>query len=282
MKSLENYNPGVVFLYFLLVAGLVMFASNPVITGISFVAMNAVAFAYTPEGLGRSYLFYFLIFLLTTLTNPVFSHNGVTVLFVVNDNPVTLEAVLYGVMTGFMILSVILLFRVFSSIMTADRLMYVFGRAFPKFGLLVSMALRFIPLFGRQRRKFENTQRTLGLYKNENVIDTVRGKIAILSAMTTWGLENGIVTADSMSARGYGIKRRRTSFSMFRFTRSDALFLSFVILSCGFIFFCIATERLKTEFYPQIRLTPATVYPVLCYIVFAALAFFPLAAKKKK
>lgn len=280
MKSLENYNPGVVFLYFLLVAGLVMFASNPVITGISFIAMNAAAFAYTPEGLGRSYLFYFLIFLLTTLANPVFSHNGVTVLFVVNDNPVTLEAVLYGVMTGFMILSVILLFRVFSSIMTADRLMYVFGRAFPKLGLLVSMALRFIPLYGRQRRKFENTQRTLGLYKNENVIDTVRGKIAILSAMTTWGLENGIITADSMSARGYGIKRRRTSFSMFRFTRSDALFLSFVILSCGFIFFCIATERLKTEFYPQIRLTPATVYPVLCYIVFAALAFFPLAAKK--
>ena len=279
MKPLEKYTPAVIFLYFLLLASLAMFAANPVMIAISVLTMNAAAVAYSREGLARSYVFYAIIFVLTSLANPVFSHNGVTVLLVVNDNPITLEAVLYGVMTGFMILSVLLLFRVFSTLMTSDRLLYIFGRAFPKLGLLLAMTLRFVPLFGRQRRKIENTQRTLGLYKDENAIDTIKGKLSVLSAMTTWGLENGIVTADSMSARGYGIKRSRTSFSMFRFERSDLGLLLIVIASCTFIFFGIATDKLKTDFYPRMQLPPFSPYATVCYILYTGLAIFPLVAK---
>ena len=279
MKPIEKYNPAVLFLYFLLLASIAMFATNPVMVGIAFAAMNLTAVSYTRDGLGRAYLFFFVIFILTSLANPIFSHNGVTVLLVVNDNPITLEAVLYGVMTGIMILSVLLLFRVFGTLMTSDRLLYIFGRAFPKLGLLLSMTLRFVPLFGRQRRKIENTQRTLGLYKNENAIDNIKGKLSVLSAMTTWGLENGIVTADSMSARGYGIKRTRTSFSMFRFERSDAMMLTLIIISCGFIFLGIAMDRLKTDFYPRMQLPPFSLYAIMCYVIYAGLAFLPLAAK---
>ena len=279
MKPIEKYNPAVLFLYFLLLASIAMFATNPVMVGIAFAAMNLTAVSYTHDGLGRAYLFFFVIFILTSLANPIFSHNGVTVLLVVNDNPITLEAVLYGVMTGIMILSVLLLFRVFGTLMTSDRLLYIFGRAFPKLGLLLSMTLRFVPLFGRQRRKIENTQRTLGLYKNENAIDNIKGKLSVLSAMTTWGLETGIVTADSMSARGYGIKRTRTSFSMFRFERSDAVMLTLIIISCGFIFLGIAMDRLKTDFYPRMQLPPFSLYAIMCYVIYAGLAFLPFAAK---
>lgn len=279
MKPIEKYNPAVLFLYFLLLASIAMFATNPVMVGIAFAAMNLTAVSYTRDGLGRAYLFFLVIFILTSLANPIFSHNGVTVLLVVNDNPITLEAVLYGVMTGIMILSVLLLFRVFGTLMTSDRLLYIFGRAFPKLGLLLSMTLRFVPLFGRQRRKIENTQRTLGLYKNENAIDNIKGKLSVLSAMTTWGLENGIVTADSMSARGYGIKRTRTSFSMFRFERSDAVMLTLIIVSCGFIFLGIAMDRLKTDFYPRMQLPPFSLYAIMCYVIYAGLAFLPFAAK---
>ncbi len=279
MKPLEKYNPGVLFFYFLLLASIAMFAANPVMIATALMAMIAAASSYTRDGLGRACVFFFIIFVLTSLANPIFSHNGVTVLLVVNDNPITLEAVLYGVMTGVMIFSVLLLFRVFSALMTSDRLLCIFGRAFPKLGLLLAMTIRFVPLFGRQRRKIENTQKTLGLYKNENAIDTIKGKLAVMSAMTTWGLENGIVTADSMSARGYGVRRSRTSFSMYRFERSDAVLLVLVILSCTFIFFGIATDMLKTDFYPRMKLPPFTVYSVICYVLYAGLAFFPFAAK---
>lgn len=40
--------------------------------------------------------FYVSMFLLVAVTNPLFSHNGVTPLFYLNGNPVTLEAFVYG------------------------------------------------------------------------------------------------------------------------------------------------------------------------------------------
>ena len=46
------------------------------------------------------------VFVITLLINPVISHNGVTVLFFVNDNPVTAEALVYGSAVGAMIVSV--------------------------------------------------------------------------------------------------------------------------------------------------------------------------------
>ena len=49
-----------------------------------------------PQRFGRIG-FYVPLFLLVAVTNPLFSHNGVTPLFFLNGNPVTLEALLYGV-----------------------------------------------------------------------------------------------------------------------------------------------------------------------------------------
>ena len=36
------------------------------------------------------------LFTVLTLLNPLFYHDGITVLFVINDRPFTLEALLYG------------------------------------------------------------------------------------------------------------------------------------------------------------------------------------------
>ena len=51
----------------------------------------------------KSHLFFFLLFLALALINPLISHNGATVLFVMNDNPVTLEALLYGINSAAMV-----------------------------------------------------------------------------------------------------------------------------------------------------------------------------------
>ena len=42
-------------------------------------------------------------FLLMAFANPLLVHNGETVLFFMNDNPVTLEAMIYGGMSSLMI-----------------------------------------------------------------------------------------------------------------------------------------------------------------------------------
>lgn len=76
--------------------------------------------------------FYLPLFLLVAVTNPLFSHNGVTPLFFMNGNPVTLEAVVYGVFISVMVVGVLFWCKCYNEIMTEDKFLYLFGRIIPK------------------------------------------------------------------------------------------------------------------------------------------------------
>ena len=216
MRRFQDHNPIVVFVYFLLVTVVCVLCMTPTVTLVSLAgAVILDSVVYEKRGIGK-HLRMLLIFFLLSLLNPFLYHNGVTVLFVLNDNPITLEALLYGVCAALMVISVLYWFRSFSVIMTEDRLLYVFGVFSPKLALLFSMTLRYIPLFSKQAKRINNAQKALGLYKEDNAIDSIRGGVRIFSALMTWGLENGIITADSMAARGYGV-RKRTFYTIWKF-----------------------------------------------------------------
>ena len=114
----------------------------------------------------------------------------------------------------------------------------------------------------------------MGLYKEDNVVDRSRGRIRVFSVLVTWALENGIVTADSMSARGYGIRKRR-HFSIFKFHISDALILSLALVLAVLTCTCLAVGALDFEFYPSIKQAPLTYASCIGYISYGALALLP-------
>ena len=275
MKAFDSYNPIVLFVYFLTVTEISMFAFNPVMIAIALISQILATFMLARDGSGRFFIYALFIFIVTSAANPVFSHNGVTVLFVMNDNPVTLEAVLYGVSMGTLICAVLMLMRIFTRIMTGDKMLYIMGSASPKLALLISMTFRFIPLFHRQAAKIEKTQRALGRYTGENAIDNLGMKMKIFSMMTTWGLENGIVTADSMSARGYGTGRR-TAFSVYRFRRADAVLLGTLVLCAGLIAFLIATDAVKFSYYPKMSGIAHSPAAIVCYILYGLMCMLPV------
>lgn len=274
MKDFAEYNPIVIFVYFFAVAGMSMFTTDPVILALSLT--GSVLFFISRNGRKelRSHIFFLILFIVMSLVNPLFNHNGVTVLFVMNDNPVTLEALLYGISSAAMIVSILYWFRSFTQIMTGDKLLYLFGSASPKLSLILSMTLRYIPLFGKQVKKTDAAQKALGLYKEDNIVDRVRGGTRVFSVMVTWALENGIITADSMTARGYGIGRR-TFFSLYKFRKND---LVLILISLGLLGVTAAGMGLGAidfEFYPAITATPMTAVSVLTYAAYGLLAFIP-------
>ena len=55
--------------------------------------------------LARNLAYYFFLFLLLAVVNPLFVHNGETILFFMNDNPITLEAFFYGMIVAVMIIA---------------------------------------------------------------------------------------------------------------------------------------------------------------------------------
>ncbi|HHW25487.1 MAG TPA: cobalt transport protein [Clostridiales bacterium] len=274
MKRLEDYNPTTIFLYFLAVTVVPTVFVDPALAALS---LSGAAAYYILRGQGRLRDFYVYggLLLAMALINPLFRHNGVTVLFVMGNNPITLEATIYGFVASSMILSVILWFSTFSRIMTSEKLLYLFGRVSPKLALILSMALRYIPLFSTQAKRVGDAQKVLGLYKEDNIIDDIRGGARVFGVMVSWALENGIITADSMAARGYGIGRR-SSFAIYKFTRADAALLLMILTLFGAAAGVSVLLGVSFTFYPAIK-PPPSLPAAAVYSAYALLSFLPAA-----
>lgn len=279
MRTIDQLNPIAVTVYFLLVSGMAMFCMDPLLLGISLVGV--LLFYLIQNGLksGKTHVYMLVLFLVMTLINPLVSHRGMTVLFVMNNNPVTLEALLYGMTAAGMIVTAMYWFGLYSQMMTSDKLLYVFGGASPKLALLLSMTLRYVPLFGRQAKKVSQAQKALGLYKDDNIVDSFRGGMRVFSVMVTWTLENGIITADSMSARGYGIGKR-SRFSLFRWRKEDVLFVFVAIILFACAVYGVGGREFM--FYPAVSAPALETKAIIGYIAYALLALLPTIMKGKE
>lgn len=274
MRTFTDLNPIAVAVYFVAVSGIAMFCMNPLLLSLSLFGALLLFFVQNGSRHWRSHLSYLGLFLVLALINPIVSHNGVTVLFVVNDSPVTAEAIIYGQVASMMVIAVLYWFRSFTQIMTSDKLLYLFGKLSPKPALILSMALRYLPLFKRQAQKINQAQTGIGLCKDDNLIDRTKGGIRVFSVMVTWSLENGIITADSMSARGYGIGRR-SHYSIFSFRTADRLLLLTTFLLSALTAVSITIGALDTLYYPAFRPAKLSVWSAVGYISYGLLVLFP-------
>ena len=260
MNSIENQNPILTFSYFLAVTLPAMFSMNPIMLMLSLAGALALFFVKNGVKNARSHLLFFALFLVIALVNPLFQHNGVTVLFVLNGNPVTWEAVFYGIMAGLMTVSVLYWFRLLSQMMTSDKYLYIFGRFSAKLALLLSMALRYVPLFGKRMKAIRMSQKALGLYKDGTLIDKIRGEVRIFSIMVTWALENGI----------------------FRFHASDGILLAMILLLLGMTLSGLAAGAVDFVFYPAIIPHESSIFAVLTYTAYGILACLPTALEMEE
>ena len=263
MRTLEQYHPITIALYFFMTAGVVMFSMHPVLLVLSLLGAIFTFLVQKDKpkgGHGMAIALFFVIALL----NPLISHNGVTVLFVVNHNPITAEAFYYGIAMATAILAVLYWFRTFTHMMTSDKLLCLFGALSPKLALVLSMGLRYVPLFQQQWAKVEQAQKGLGK----------PGKLRVFFGMVTWVLENGIITADSMAARGYGTGKR-SHFSIFHFSRKDGILLG--IMTAFFALTCIGlgSGSMAIAYYPAVVVAKATPWTYIAYVAYGILALLP-------
>ncbi|MDE6150334.1 MAG: energy-coupling factor transporter transmembrane protein EcfT [Ruminococcus sp.] len=275
MKGCLNLNPRILTAYFLAVLLISMFLWNPVIQIISLSGSLLFLLSISDiKGFTYDLGFYAVLFLLITITNPLFSHNGETPLFFMNGNPITLEAIIYGSVMGIMIISVIIWCKCFGRIMTTDKILYVFGGFAPKLTLILSMALRFIPMFKKQAKKVSNAQKTMGLFSQKSITDKTLSSSSVLSSMTGWALENAVETGNSMKSKGYGLKPR-TSYFMFKFSINDGLVIAFTIVLSVVTLACTAMGKLDFNFYPSISKISFDFLSLTAYISFGILSLLP-------
>ena len=275
--AFAGFHPVNNFLYFVIVLAMSMFSMNPVILLLSLT--GAVCYSIKLKGTGKfakSLLYMIPLLLFTAAINPVFNHQGITILtYLPNGNPLTLESMLYGFFAATMMITVITWFSCYTEIMTSDKFVYLFGRIIPSLSLLLSMTLRFVPKFRAQYREVKTAQQCIGgKDEGKRFTEKLRIGVRILSILITWAMENAIETADSMKSRGYGLPGR-TAFSIYTFDKRDRAMLVWLLAGAVILSLSRITGGMYFRFYPSIKMAEAGFFSILADIVFLLLCLTP-------
>lgn len=277
--SFSTYHPAINFFYFLIVILFTMFFNHPVFLGIGLV--TAIAYSCLTLGVRKALKFNLLrmlpLLLIAVVFNPLFNHYGIHVLgYFQNGNPITLESIIYGFVIGLMLITVIIWFASYNKVMTSDKFIYLFGRVIPAMSLILSMVLRFVPKFKAQIHKISMGQKCVGRdVSNGNILERAKHGITILSIMITWALENAIETADSMRARGYGLKGR-TAFSIFRFDKRDGILSAVMGAALALICAGIYQGAAYVQYNPYYKVLGTTPLTVITYVLYTGFCLVPV------
>ncbi|MCH5296473.1 MAG: energy-coupling factor transporter transmembrane protein EcfT [Ruminococcus sp.] len=277
-NTFSQMHPIVNFVFFAFVISLSMFMLNPVCLVISLICglLNAV-YLNGKKAVRLSLLYLLPTIALISIVNPVFNHDGVTILtYFPWNNPLTLESIIYGVATAVLLSAVVLWFSCFNKVMTSDKFIYLFGRIIPSMSLILSMALRFIPKFISQFNVVRNTQKCIGRdISNGSPFQRLKHAAKIVSIMITWALENAIETADSMKSRGHGLKGR-TAFSIYRFSKRDIITLVTIIIIGTSLVVMSMLKIAKFRYFPSVKGNVVSVTSIIYYILYFVLMLIPL------
>ena len=248
--AFSGFHPVVNFLFFVAALGLTMFIQQPVYLLISMISGCAyLLYLQGKKGFLRQVGYLVPILVMMAVMNPMFNHEGVTVLwYLPNDNPITLEAICFGLASAVMMGASIVWFNCCNTVFTSDKIIYLFGRIIPAMSLLISMTLRFVPRFKNYLQSVLRVQK--GMHEPENNKEKLQQAMAAFSSTVSWAMEQSIVSADSMKSRGYGIQGR-TAFSIYIFEKRDGItLLSMAVLCMGAVAPSLAGWT-TWEYYPN-------------------------------
>jgi energy-coupling factor transport system permease protein len=142
---------------------------------------------------------------LSALFNGLTIHVGDTPLLRLPDwlpllgGPVTLEALVFGVQNGLALTVIFAGFAVFNQVTPVRDLVQLTPRAFHEVGVVISIALTFVPQTARSLNRIRQAQAVRG-----HRVRGLRDWPPIVVPLLVSGLERSMGLAEAMVARGYG------------------------------------------------------------------------------
>jgi energy-coupling factor transport system permease protein len=273
-----GYHPIINYIYFGYAVLIPILFMHPFFLAASFTSALAWSI-YLSRERGRKFGLRFVLplMVISALFNPLFNHEGASILFYIEDNPVTLESILYGAGAAVMIGGVILCFACYNAVMTSDKFIYIFGRIVPAMSLIISMALRFVPRYKAQAGRIASARRGIGFdVSSGKFFPRIRSGGEILSVMITWALENAIETSDSMRSRGYGLPGR-TAYSIYRLGTRDRLLLLLMLPLMAASVSAVISGAVSVLYFPVFTMTGEAPFAQIVFGCHAAICFLPFA-----
>ncbi len=295
-------HPALTFGFFLCAIVLSVVVQHPLWLGVCIVCSAALYLCVRGRAAGKMIALMAVVFCLLAAVNPLFNTMGNTVLFTyLHDRPYTLEALLFGMQTAGMFVSIILWFASFNRVVSSDQLTSLFGGLAPSITLVLTMILRLIPAYTRKAKQISEARACVGLSVSVGSLrDRGRDGMATLSALTTWALESSVTTADSMRSRGYGARKdvpqergwqaynaqdhdvqerslaiKRTQYAYYPFKTADKARATAMVVLFGVAAFAIFSGCASAEYLLSIAFPPMTPLSVCGFIAFALFLSIP-------
>jgi energy-coupling factor transport system permease protein len=269
-------HPAVNFIFFLGTICLGVAIQHPVYILVSLIC--GITYYLLIHGPGGLKLILGLLpwFMIMTLINPLFNTQGETLLFFLFGRPYTLEALWYGADLSAIFMAMTVWFGCCHAVLTGDKLTALFGNLAPSLSLLVVMVLRMIPNLIRKGRQITGARKSIGKGSNEqsSYMEKVNDAMTILSTLTSWSLEGGVVTGDSMRSRGYGCGKR-TSFQLSLLTNRDCLLILAMIPMLIMVFAALMCGHTAAVFTPRPEITPIRGFGFSSLITYGAYLLIP-------
>jgi len=274
----STYNPITNVVFFLGAIILGMFFMHPVFVGVSLIMGMAYLISIKRAKAFKEIGFFFIVFVALSVINPIFNMNGITVLFrYFGNRPYTLESLVYGMTLGGLTAAILCWFACYNAVMTSDKFIYTFGKIIPSVSLVLSMILRLIPNFIKKAKQIGQARECIGMAGDsaQSKKEKIRNGAVVLSTLTGWALEGGIITADSMKSRGYG-SGKRTNFAIYTFTAKNIVMLVVIGLLMAYTIFCSANGATAADFDRAITMSWfGDIYMLTGVIAYAVFLFIP-------
>ncbi len=215
------------------------------------------------------------LFVFVTLFNPIVNTRGVTVLFTYLDRPYTLEALIYGIAVAATFVLMLLWFGCYGKVLTGDKFTCLFANLSPSLSLLLVMVLRMIPNLLKKAKQIIGVRNSIGKgTEKASFKDKLNSGMTVIGVLTSWALEGSITTSDSMRSRGYGTAKR-TSFMIYRMTKTDCVLTAVMLVLLGIVIFFAANGGMIAEFLPERNITPIKGFNIIGFIAYLGYLLIP-------
>ncbi|WP_460269305.1 energy-coupling factor transporter transmembrane component T [Clostridium sp. CTA-19] len=235
--------------------------SNPVYLALIF--FSVLLLAYIDNSL-KSVLNYGKMIIpfavMIIILNPILVHNGQTILYqgtfnfpVLGPMIITKEAILFGILNGFRIITITIIFGFGNLVIHPDRAFGFFSKIFKKSALLMSMTIR---LFPTMMKSYENISEIEKLRGNElstkDMKKSIKNSGNIVNILFLSSLEDSQDMAESMYSRGYGALKKRSTYFAERYTAWDFTLIFICISILVYLEFITFKGFNSFNFYPKV------------------------------
>lgn len=270
IDAFSKYHPAVNLVFFVGAISLGAFLQHPIYLLTGLLASGIYYLILNGRNGIKMLLAMIPLFTFIVLFNPIVNTRGNNILFYIGERTYTLEAFIYGAVIATIFVMMVMWFGCYNKVLTGDKFTCLFSNIMPALSLVFVMVLRMIPNLIRKAKQIIGVRASLG-----KELQDFQSGITVLSVLTSWALEESVVTADSMKARGYGTSKR-TSFAVYRMTKSDWLLSAWMCIFWGIMVLFAAKGSTYAKFFPKMEWTSVSGVNSIGFIAYVGYIFIPV------